>query len=124
MTLRPISQYLGRDGREIITGDPADAPVAHWPDVLIIDDALTREKVFHEHMWVEMAPSDATALDVALNQLMPSEVWVGRAAISEHAEVNNEAHACVGCRVGDRLDLMYHVDRVAAHHEHPVDPCE
>ena len=67
-----------------------------------------------------MAPGQPATFDVALDQLMPGVMRVGRFAVAEDAEVNHEADAGFDRRVHDRLNLMHHVDRVACHDEQAV----
>jgi hypothetical protein len=68
-------------------------------------------------MRMEVTPSHAASLDVAFDELVPGEMRIGRATVSEHAKMDDEADAGVHRRICDRLHLMDHVDGVARHQE-------
>ena len=75
-------------------------------------------------MRMKMGPRHATALDIALDQLVPGEVRIGRPAVPEDAQVDDMPDARVGRGVGNRLGLMRHRNRVAGHHKQPIDPLQ
>src|SRR4029077_8350290 len=102
---------------DIVAGHPADTFVAHGPTQRTTHGTHDRQQVFHEDMRMEVTPSHAASLDVAFDELVPGEMRIGGATVSEDAKVHNEADASVHGRIRDRLHLMDHVDSVARHQE-------
>src|ERR1700732_403679 len=71
---------------------------------------------------MDVAPRHTTALDIPLDHFMPGEVWIGRAAVAEDAQMHDKLQTGVGRGIDDRLTLMDHLHRIPGCQEETVDP--
>src|SRR5260370_12921217 len=68
------------------------------------------------------APRHTAALDVPLDHFMPGEVWIGRAAVAEDAQMHDKLQTGVGRGIDNRLTLMDHFYRIPSCQEEAVRP--
>ncbi len=71
---------------------------------------------------MDVAPRHTAALDVPLDHFMPGEVWIGRAAVAEDAQMHDKLQTGVGRGIDNRLTLMDHFYRIPGCQEEAVDP--
>src|SRR5258707_4476381 len=70
---------------------------------------------------MDVAPRHTAALDVPLDHFMPGEVWIGRAAVAEDAQMHDKLQTGVGRGIDNRLTLMDHFYRIPGCQEEAVD---
>src|SRR5260370_686826 len=116
-----FGEDLGGHGGEVLSGDQAARLVADGPCETPVPEREGGQEVLHEHVRGQVGPGDAAALDVALDELLPLEVGLSGPAVTVASQVHQLPDAGVRSRVGDRLGLVAHGDRVAGHDEEPVD---
>src|SRR5258707_7513731 len=109
-----FSQHRRRNCADVLRCDPTHSIRAPEHRKAVIADLHELRDLLHEHVWMDVRPRDAACLDVGINQLVQSDMWICPFPMAEHSMVDEVLDASFSGRINAGLAWVRHRQSVSA----------